>query len=179
MATNIDHLIYKLETEVSGRKITEIIKEISTMGAAATKAIPSLQKVKDKIMVEDRYKYTRKMVVAEILKAIETISAVAGPSSTRGAPSYPEISPRMPQVAPRQQPVRIIEQNEMVLTCSQCEARLMEPEPGTLRFCTQCGAPLTAPTPTPKKGYCPACGAELPDEAKFCVTCGAAVTESW
>ena len=166
MAMHVDTLIYRLDTEISGRKIAEIARELMSMGAAATKALPALNRAREKVMHEERYKFTRKMVLSELQKAIETISAMSG----AGWDTPSEI----PSRAPVYQPGMPAEAG--VRTCPQCGASLIEPAPGSLKFCTHCGAALTpSPTPAIQTAFCPACGAQLPEGAKFCTDCGAAV----
>jgi hypothetical protein len=57
-----------------------------------------------------------------------------------------------------------------VVSCDQCSAALA---PGA-RFCAQCGAPTSAPTPK----YCTSCGASLAASSRFCPGCGSAVSAS-
>lgn len=166
MATHLDSLLYNLAREVSGRKIAEIVKEISALGMSASKAVPVLQKVKEKVLYEERYKYTRRMVLAEIEKALAAISAQQ-PGTMWATPDFQDVSPR--------QPTATISPADSVRTCHQCGTKLREPSPGTLKFCTQCGAPIDVPTPVSRASHCAACGAWLPEDAKFCVSCGAAV----
>ena len=48
------------------------------------------------------------------------------------------------------------------VTCPNCKAS----NPGTAKFCSNCGQPLSG------TGRCPQCGAENPPGAKFCSNCG-------
>jgi len=173
LATHLDSLLYNLEREVSGRKIAEIVKEISALGMSASKAVPVLQKIKEKVLHEERYKYTRRMVLAEIEKALAAIS-VQQPDTMWATPDFQDVSPSIPSTSPRQ-PTATISPTDSVRTCPQCGTHLREPSPGTLKFCTQCGSPIDVPTPISRSSHCGACGAELPEDAKFCVSCGAAV----
>jgi predicted nucleic acid-binding Zn ribbon protein len=58
-------------------------------------------------------------------------------------------------------------------TCAQCGAVLRP----NAKFCSKCGATITAPKPTaPVSASCPNCGQPLKPGAKFCSKCGAVIS---
>ena len=177
MSGSVDNLIFQLENEQSGRKIAEIVKQIAAHGEAASNAIPILQRVREKVMREQKYKYTRNMILLEIDQASSRIGAEAAP------PAYGQPQPVAESYArPRSvsgTPTGIPSTPQGTVLCAQCGATLAESEPGFLKYCTSCGSSLDTPAPAPivpQDPTCTACGADLADGAKFCTSCGAAVT---
>ncbi len=54
------------------------------------------------------------------------------------------------------------------IPCPECAFRL---PPGS-RFCSQCGARIEVPSPSPGPRFCVACGTPRRDENRFCTGCG-------
>ena len=55
--------------------------------------------------------------------------------------------------------------------CPQCQT----PNPGNAKFCGNCGTARPAQAPpqkAPRAAFCGNCGAKLPEEGKFCPSCG-------